>query len=521
VDEPKSYQAIMVSSTFTDLKDHRKQVINAIDTFRYRPNVMEHDGARADVDVIDSSLQSVRDSAAYVGVISRKYGQTPYCPLRNPGRLSITELEFNEAMRLNRPVLLFVMGEKHPVIEADIELDPEKRKMLEVFRQRAKRMHEGSEVERVYQVFDSLEQFSTAAATAIGRLAEYIKPARADAIGAIDESEGQAALPRPPNLAALPTYLGSHPFVGRASEIQTLSDWCGPADPNPLLLFEAIGGSGKSMLTWEWLTRHAISARGDWAGRFWYSFYEKGAVIAEFCRHALAYITIKPVREFAKLRAPELSDRLVTELEKRPWLMVLDGLERILVAYHRHDAAQLRDEEADTTVDQIGKRDPCSAIRPEDDDLLRRLAAVAPSKILVSSRLMPLTLVNRAGIGVPGVRHEILPGLRPADAEAMIRACGVVGRSQAIQAYLQTNCDCHPLVVGALAGLINSYPPDRGNFEYWVEDPHHGSALNLAELDLVQRRNHILLPPSMTSPPQAAKCCKRSPCCRAAPISKR
>ena len=260
-----------------------------------------------------------------------------------------------------------------------------------------------------------------------------------------------------------------------------------------MLLFEAIGGSGKSMLTWGWLTNHATGARGDWAGRFWYSFYEKGAVMAGFCRHALAYIMMRPVEEFTKLRTPELSDRLVAELENRPWLLVLDGLERILVAYHRHDAAQLRDEEADTTVDQIGNRDPCAAIRPEDDDLLRRLTAVAPSKILVSSRLMPMALVNRSGIPAPGVRREILPGLRPADAEAMIRACSVTGNSQALQAYLQSNCDCHPLVVGALAGLINNYPPDRGNFDQWVEDPHHGRALNLADLDLVQRRNHILL----------------------------
>src|SRR5262249_26066676 len=70
LDEPKSYQAIMVSSTFTDLKDHRQQVIRAIEALGYRANVMEHDGARADADVIESSLQFVRDSAAYVGVIS-------------------------------------------------------------------------------------------------------------------------------------------------------------------------------------------------------------------------------------------------------------------------------------------------------------------------------------------------------------------------------------------------------------------------------------------------------------------
>jgi hypothetical protein len=70
----------MVSSTFTDLKDHRHQVIEAIERLGYRANVMEYDGARADVDVIESSWEFVRDSAAYVGVISRKYGQTPCCP---------------------------------------------------------------------------------------------------------------------------------------------------------------------------------------------------------------------------------------------------------------------------------------------------------------------------------------------------------------------------------------------------------------------------------------------------------
>ena len=290
------------------------------------------------------------------------------------------------------------MGEKHPVTEADIELDPAKRKKLDAFRERAKRMRESSEVNRVYEVFESAEQFSAAAATAIGRLAQHLATVSGTAsLDTIDISETDTLLPRPPQLAALPRYLGSHSFVGRASELQTLSDWCGPADPNPMLLFDAMGGSGKSMLTWEWVTKHSTSAREDWAGRFWYSFYEKGAVMASFCRQALAYMTAKPLEDFVKLRMPELSERLVAELEKAPWLVVLDGLERVLVAYHRHDAAQLRDEEADVTADQIGKRDPCAAIRPEDDHLLRRMANAVPSKILVSSRLTPLTLINRSG----------------------------------------------------------------------------------------------------------------------------
>jgi hypothetical protein len=118
----------MVSSTFTDLKNHRQKVIDAIGKYGYMPSVMEWNGARADTDVIRSSLTMVRDSAAYVGVISHKYGQTPFDPTLNPNRLSITDLEFNEAVRLQRRIILFIMGDKHPGTKADFESVPEKLK---------------------------------------------------------------------------------------------------------------------------------------------------------------------------------------------------------------------------------------------------------------------------------------------------------------------------------------------------------------------------------------------------------
>ena len=53
-------------------------------------------------------------------------------------------------------------------------------------------------------------------------------------------------------LYAEPRYIGSHAFVGRVAELETLSDWASPSEPHPVLLYEAIGGTGKSMLTWEW-----------------------------------------------------------------------------------------------------------------------------------------------------------------------------------------------------------------------------------------------------------------------------
>jgi tetratricopeptide (TPR) repeat protein len=144
------------------------------------------------------------------------------------------------------------------------------------------------------------------------------------------------------------------------------------------------------------------------------------------------------------------------------------------------------------TTDKIAQRDPCAAIRPEDDELLRTLASAAPSKLLLTSRLIPRVLLNTASQPLPGVLHERLPGLRPPDAEALLRACGIRGSSEDIQNYLKSHCDCHPLVTGVLAGLINNYLPERGNFDAWVADHAGGAALNFADLDLVQKRNHIL-----------------------------
>lgn len=303
--------------------------------------------------------------------------------------------------------------------------------------------------------------------------------------------------PKPPAFYAEPDYIGSHKFVGRVAELQILSDWAAPADPTNLLLFEAIGGNGKSMLTWEWTTnpRHALAARPadkPWAGRFWYSFYEGGASMEDFCRHALAYMTGRPLEDFAKKKTADLKDELLAQLHARPWLLILDGLERILVAYHRIDAAEVRDEEANIPTDKIVNRNPCDAIRDEDNDLLRALAAAAPSKLLVSSRLTPRVLLNPSGQPIPGAKRITLPGLRPPDAEALLRSCVIEGKSDAIQSYLAANCDNHPLVIGILGGLIANYLPARGDFDAWSAAPDGGAALDLASLDLIQRRNHIL-----------------------------
>ena len=413
---PRQFPGVMVSSTFADFRPHREALIGAISGQGLHPIAMEQDSALPAGTVIDSSLQKVRDAAAYVGIIGARYGNIPDSAEHNPEQLSLTELEFREARDLGRPVLLFIMGPDHDVKQRDVESDPEKKRKLEAFREDAKKAAAGSPVHRVYKEFNSLSEFEVAAAQSVAELRRLLD-AEATAAGQPPAPAGpkQGAgdgIPAPPVLYAEPRYIGSHAFVGRAAQLATLNDWAASAEAHPVLLFEAIGGTGKSMLTWEWATRHARDAREDWAGMFWYSFYEKGAVMADFCRRALAYMTGQPLEAFQKKKQPELTERLLHQLQARCWLLILDGLERVLVAYHRYDAAQLADEQAGRT-DEIGRRDPCSAIRPLDDDLLRQLAGAGPSKILITSRLVPRVLLNPANRPSPVSCTSACPGCGP------------------------------------------------------------------------------------------------------------
>lgn len=481
--KPRHYPGVMVSSTFEDLKEHRIALMRAIEGQQLHAVGMEQDSALPTGTVVEASMTKVRRAAAYVGVISHRYGQVPECA-ENPDRLSLTELEFHEARRIGLPILIFIMGPSHPVLADDVEHDPDKRGKLDAFREEAKRESAGGVVHRVYRVFNSLADFSTAATQSLAELRTHLNSAPM-------HEHCDTDIPAPPALYAQPSYIGSHTFVGRRAQLATLDDWADAADQHPVLFFESIGGAGKSMLSWEWITNHATGVRGDWAGRFWYSFYEKGAVMTDFCRRALAYTTRRPIEELAARDPAEIAELLMRQLKRAPWLFVLDGLERVLAAYQRYDATQLLDEHAGKS-DDITDRDPRTAARPEDDEFLRQLAGASPSKILITSRLVPSVLLNASSQPIPGVLHERLPGLRAADAEALLRSCEVTGDSAAIRAFLKRHCDCHPLVTGIVAGLINDYLPARGDFDAWAADPHHGGHLNLAKLDLVQKRNHIL-----------------------------
>jgi hypothetical protein len=170
----KSDLAVMVSSAFADLAGHRSALLEEIHRHGLLPISKGLSGRlRTDADILDSSLEMVRDSAAYIGIVSHQYGHVPAVSGRNPRGLSISELEFNEAVRLNLPILLFVM--KHPSTGSDIEVNPDGPAKLGAFRERARRWQEGGGLDRACEEFSSPEDFWVKAAGAIPRLKAFLE----------------------------------------------------------------------------------------------------------------------------------------------------------------------------------------------------------------------------------------------------------------------------------------------------------------------------------------------------------
>ena len=98
----------------------------------------------------------------------------------------------------------------------------------------------------------------------------------------------------------------------------------------------------------------------------------------------------RPPSTFRRRRTLDLGDELRRELDARPWLLILDGLERVLVAYNRAGKEHMTDEEAVVARDDMGlDREPRDCFRPEDDDVLAMLAQAGRGKLLASSRLTP------------------------------------------------------------------------------------------------------------------------------------
>ncbi len=68
-------------------------------------------------------------------------------------------------------------------------------------------------------------------------------------------------------------------FTGRATELKMLSDWL-DNDKDNLLVLRALGGFGKSILSWQWFNNNVDKTK--WQTAVWWSFYEKESGFESF-----------------------------------------------------------------------------------------------------------------------------------------------------------------------------------------------------------------------------------------------
>ena len=233
------------------------------------------------------------------------------------------------------------MHDDHPVKGADVE------KGLGAGKLEALKKRIGNE--RVAAFFTSPEDLRAHVVQALSQLKEKQKENT-------PEAPHQFHYVHP--MTAPPSAYVAHPYVlsqatgliGRQPELNLLTDWItGKGRLAEVRIFNviAIGGMGKSALTWHWFSNIAPLEWPSMAGRFWWSFYESDAYFENFVIRALAYVIRSLPDEVRKMPTPERETALLHILDQQPHLLVLDGLERILVAYARMDAAYLADDDYD------------------------------------------------------------------------------------------------------------------------------------------------------------------------------
>ena len=102
-----------LSSTFSDLREHRRSAADALDRLGHRVLRMETFGARPD-EPTNACLSEVERCDTFIGVYARRYG---YIPLGS--RISITEQEFNHARSKSKPIFAFFVDPNYPWPEYD------------------------------------------------------------------------------------------------------------------------------------------------------------------------------------------------------------------------------------------------------------------------------------------------------------------------------------------------------------------------------------------------------------------
>ena len=258
-------------------------------------------------------------------------------------------------------------------------------------------------------------------------------------------------------------------FTGRIAERATLTHWLKEDSENSLFILRALGGFGKSALSWQWLT-HDVDIK-EYPKVLWWSFYEGDASFEHFIEETLKYLKL----EVPQGQRPQV-DELLKAMQGQKILLVMDGFERALRAYSSMNAAYQGDEEA--------KKNERACVNLNAEIFLKNVCSLPAmkGKVLMTTRITPHAVEPRGQI-LQGCREVELKAIHKDDAVKFFHAQGIHGT----HAEIESACEpygYHPLSLRILAGLIIDDREKPGDIAV-------ANKINITD-DIVANKNHVL-----------------------------
>jgi len=260
-------------------------------------------------------------------------------------------------------------------------------------------------------------------------------------------------------------------FTGRIAERAILTQWLNEDKENHLFILRALGGFGKSALSWQWIT-HDVDIK-EFPKVLWWSFYEGDASFEHFIEETL---------KFLELDVPQGKrdqvDALLNAMQSQKVLLIMDGFERVLRAYSSMSAAYQGDQEPKIEDNQLD----CVDVNAEL--FLKGICSLPniKSKVLMTTRLTPRAIKPR-GEFMLGCHEFELTAMQKADAVEFFHKQGIKGNRGEIESACEPY-GYHPLSLRLLAGRI-------------LKDFENPADIAVAQKlkidgDIIQHQHHVL-----------------------------
>jgi tetratricopeptide (TPR) repeat protein len=464
---------IFVGSTVKDLGDLRDELYRSLKELGHTPWFSEKDDfpTNRHQDSMTNCIRVAEECDLFVVLLDKRAGLpytrregSPYPELFDS---TISEAEYRCARKKGKPVCIFIRkrAENESAVYRQIKNKKQRESMKwysepAVYEFYDRLMHEKPHIPW-RRTFDSIREITGSLNTIIGEVQA--------------KSSVSYGIPIPPQPYFAHPYPLQKNFTGRVAERNMLTEWL-TKGRHPMLALNAIGGMGKTALSWYWVQEDVIKGGLSPHGIIWWSFYDKESSFENFLKHAISYVAGGRIDPDGLQSTKEKMSALQGVLYNNEYLLVLDGVERVLRAYYNLGSPYQGDE---VKIDERGEYR--SFIDPNLGDFIRMLASGYPqTKTLLTSRLFPKELDDLEGC----VKTD-LTQLDKEDAVEFFKRQGVKGTRAEIEEVCRAY-GFHPLSLRLLSGMIVHDMKYGGDIKAWKK---HNP---LTELKGTKKEHHIL-----------------------------